>query len=92
MKPNDFDFLSTWDACPAAVRLSRTKERQVFKDLGPESLIVIPPYVAHANYFQDGTIMVCGCTTAYDPNDTDSYPYPLLDKLGRRLSASAKTS
>jgi dTDP-4-dehydrorhamnose 3,5-epimerase-like enzyme len=64
----------------------QTKNRHVFRDLGPESLIVVPPYVAHANCFEDGTIVMCGCTTTYDPDDPDTYPYPLLDQVGQEIA------
>ncbi|MDP3957373.1 MAG: hypothetical protein Q8Q10_02630, partial [bacterium] len=67
---------------------SRTKEREVFRSLGVGSLIIVPPYIAHANCFEAGTIMVAGCTTAHDKNDKDAYPYPLLDAAGNEVSRS----
>jgi dTDP-4-dehydrorhamnose 3,5-epimerase-like enzyme len=63
----------------------RTKERAVFKNLGPGSLIIVPTYVAHANCFAPGTVLVAGCTTAFDQNDKDAYPYPLLDEMGNEV-------
>lgn len=67
---------------------TRTKERAVFRDLGEGSLIIVPPYIAHANRFEAGTIMVAGCTTPHDEKDEDAYPYPLLDTEGSELPRS----
>jgi mannose-6-phosphate isomerase-like protein (cupin superfamily) len=65
---------------------TRTKEREVFRNLGEGSLIIVPPLIAHANCFEAGTVMVAGCTTAHDPNDEDAYQYPLLDEEGNELN------
>ena len=67
---------------------SRTKERQIFHNLGVGSLVMVPPYIAHANCFAPGTVMVAGCTTPHDPDDEDAFPYPLLDTLDNEVSRS----
>ncbi len=67
----------------------RTGEREVFRDLGQGFRIVVPPYIAHANCFAPGTVLVAGCTTAYDPDDNDSYIYRLLDEKGQEILDTA---
>ncbi len=63
-----------------------SKERRIFRNLGPGARIVIPPFVAHANCFEEGTILVAGCTTSSDPNDLDTYPYRLINADGEIAS------
>ena len=59
-----------------------TEERKVFRDLGPGTKVIVSPYVAHANCFEPGTILVAGCTTPYNKDDLDFYPYRLIDVDG----------
>jgi hypothetical protein len=64
----------------------RTRKRAIFTDLGPGTRIVVPPYIAHANTFAAGTIMVAACTAAREEGVEDDYPYRLLDENGEEVA------
>ncbi len=52
----------------------RTKERRVWRDLGPGTLITIPAEVAHANVNDPGTVLIGALREGFDPHDINPHP------------------